>query len=600
MIAVIDPTRESAPDRHLSSVELEEVLLQLVRSHGRSSNSFQLLYGGFRYFGDLTGDEAPGLIAFASTPFAWMAAAEPLCSDENIGTLIDRFVDAARSHGKETVFLPVGEKLARLAESRGLQAWPIGLEPYLELSRRRTPISDTLRSHPSARALLSKGAVIEPFNPLEISPREHFELDAVTDRWLRSRKSTPLGFLNRLEPWRFSEHKRYFWLRYHGHVQGYVTANPIPATGSWYLIDLIRDPDSPAGTTELLVISAAQHLQDKGAVEVSLGLSPLAGAPWGNTSARYPRLARMVYERGTFFYSFQPLFAFKSKFAPDRWETRYLLSSGNLGPGALYAILRAHYPQGLARASAGSFFRAFSQVNPAPLLLSQVSPRIVARSLPRTLSELLFRARATLSLCAVNILFFLATSDGTHIRYWIAKKYAYSWTGLGDPSGVSSDSLKALLLSPFLHWDLFHIGFNLVTFAIFGTLLELLAGSMLLILCFVAGILFSNLLTSSIGILILRSARAVLPLLGRDSFFSIPALEAYQHFVSDMDIGCSLGVFAGMGGLAWFLRHSTVFLAIWGIGVVIYSIQSGHWLELNHLTAMLLGYLIARRYVPVN
>ena len=62
-----------------------------------------------------------------------------------------------------------------------------------------------------------------------------------------------------------------------GALVGFLAVAPIYARDGWLLQDLLRDPDAPNGTAELLVDAAMRAAPARGQPLVTLGLAPLAG-----------------------------------------------------------------------------------------------------------------------------------------------------------------------------------------------------------------------------------------------------------------------------------------------------------------------------------
>ena len=117
---------------------------------------------------------------------------------------------------------------------------------------------------------------------------------------------------------------------------------------------------------------------------------------------------------------------------------------------------------------------------------------------------------------------------------------------------------------------------------LFGGFLELIAGSNILGLCYLLGIVFSNPITTVL----------IAP------FLYIFNQKAFLSFIQDVDVGCSLGVFACLGALAYFSRRPAVVSGIVIVGTCVYAFLETNLLGLNHLTALTLGYVFAKHYVP--
>jgi lysyl-tRNA synthetase class 2 len=90
-----------------------------------------------------------------------------------------------------------------------------------------------------------------------------------------------------------------------------------------------RDPDTPNGLTEFMVVSAAQLLRDRGIDEMSLNFA--AFAKWIHSPQRATeRALGKVIALANPLFQIESLYRFNAKFFP-RWEPRYLVYQGALG-----------------------------------------------------------------------------------------------------------------------------------------------------------------------------------------------------------------------------------------------------------------------------
>jgi lysyl-tRNA synthetase class 2 len=90
-----------------------------------------------------------------------------------------------------------------------------------------------------------------------------------------------------------------------------------------------RDPDTPNGLTEFMVVKAAGLLRDRGLREMSLNFA--AFAKWMHSPAnRLERGLGKLIAVGNPYFQIESLYRFNAKFFP-RWEPRYLVYEGRLG-----------------------------------------------------------------------------------------------------------------------------------------------------------------------------------------------------------------------------------------------------------------------------
>jgi lysyl-tRNA synthetase class 2 len=101
-----------------------------------------------------------------------------------------------------------------------------------------------------------------------------------------------------------------------------------------------RDPSTPNGLTEFLVVRAIELLRDRGLEELSLNFA--AFAKWMHSPVRrHERLLGKLIALGNPFFQIESLYRFNAKFFP-RWEPRFLVYEGTFGlPRAGIAALWA-------------------------------------------------------------------------------------------------------------------------------------------------------------------------------------------------------------------------------------------------------------------
>ena len=538
----------------------------LLKKYGRNSNSFVSAYEGYSYF-----ESDLGIVGYVETSGAWVGAADPLCAPEHLETLLAEFAGAAKKIGKTVLLVGVRTESAKAAEKVGYGSVMIGSDPIIELDHYTVSLSRL----PTAKRISAKGAVVSEFFPDRLSPAELAELDAIKDEWIASRDTEELSFLNRVEPWTLAPKKKFFLLRLGDQVQAFIAAVPIAATGGWYFLDIMRRTHSLAGTSELLILEAMRALHGRGAREISLGISPLSNldpaAFVGNE--RGLKILQFLRRSLRSFYNFDSLHAFKAKFQPTRSDSVFLVySATRFSPNTVKHMLAAFFPKGILRAFRIGFVQAFRHWNFDQWILSRLNADVVPRSTPIGLAQRFYRSKLTASVVPVQMLLFWNTLNKRHwhLRNSIAKEWAFSG------NAFSRDALKSILLSPFLHWDWSHFLFNMTMTVVYCGLLEYLAGTAFLTLCYFIPLVFANPVTYWLLILPMKW---IYPKLWVTAFL-------------EPDVGSSLGVYGVIGALVHFFTRGR--LLIWGFGVsaALYALLVHSLLPLDHIIAMAMGFLI--------
>jgi phosphatidylglycerol lysyltransferase len=313
-------------------------VLALVHAHGWNSTSFQVLEPGFRYF--FLDDDAA--VAYVETRGAWVAAGAPLCAEDRLATVGQAFVAAARGAGRRACFFSTE---ARFTERAPLEAMRIGEEAQWDPAA----WPETLRGSRSLREQLrrarAKGVAVRAVPNSELGAADSPIRRAATglvERWLRTRELAPMGFLVQIQPLVLLPEHRLFVAERGGQLVALLSGAPVWAREGWLLQNLIRSPETPNGTIELLIDHAMRTATVEGRRLVTLGLAPLAGP--------VPRALRVVRRIAGGFYDFEGLRAFKAKLRPTSWSPLYLSYPKEVGGArAIGDVLGAFSRGGLLR-----------------------------------------------------------------------------------------------------------------------------------------------------------------------------------------------------------------------------------------------------------
>lgn len=178
----------------------------------------------------------------------------------------------------------------------------------------------------SFNKVLKEGYQFDVITP-PFSSETIYALKTVSDEWLggRKEKGFSLGF--------FSEdylQRAPIAVIRNSDEKIVAFANFMPTyTNSIGTIDLMRHSpeEAPSGTMDFLFINLFQYMRDEMGIEYfDLGMAPLANVGTSRKSFTQERIAYLVYNFGSRFYSFGGLKEYKDKYA-NEWLPKYVLYS---------------------------------------------------------------------------------------------------------------------------------------------------------------------------------------------------------------------------------------------------------------------------------
>lgn len=336
-------------------------LKKFLPDDGAETKRIQSLYGysehsliGISGDGNVWIDKKnAGAVCYKELGKIWLVAGEPLASEENLINVTREFLQTARTKRKLVVFLPATERFALAAAAENLKTIKVGAAPYFDL-RNWNPRGNKAKNLRSGLNQAQRAGI--SVRQVEKTDEE-FKREAckLGENWLQSRRAgVKFGWLFRFAPFENAEVKKFFAARRtDGTLVGVLAASPIPARDGWYLEDVVREPDAPNGTADMLVFEALTKLAEQGAMLATLGTVPLSEkgsdkfSSGGN--ALLKRILKSSRKNMTSIYNFEGLQCFKSKFVPSWWENEYILVQKGFFPSllTLIALFYAIIPDGL-------------------------------------------------------------------------------------------------------------------------------------------------------------------------------------------------------------------------------------------------------------
>ncbi|HEX9545680.1 MAG TPA: DUF2156 domain-containing protein [Pyrinomonadaceae bacterium] len=336
--------------RRVPAIDPTDNLLRLQMLYGYNAHSLVSITPGAATW-SMPGID--GTIIYGEFGRVWLAAGDPLAHQDDIKLLVIGFMAAASKAKRIAAFVPATDRFAREAITLGLTAIKIGAAPYFDLQKWQPRGNSAKHLRAGVNKAVREGVSVELVGNFDSAFRK--EIADLCLQWLKSRRAAAtFGWLLALDPFASAERKKLFIARDRNKkLVGLIAASPIPARDGWYLEDVLRAPDAPTGTADLLVTEALRHLKESGAALATLGTAPLAEDGDDDISTHdHPVIERALRSASRplkTFYNFEGLRRFKGKFVPSWWESEYaLVQHGVMVPSRVaHALLRAIVPGGL-------------------------------------------------------------------------------------------------------------------------------------------------------------------------------------------------------------------------------------------------------------
>lgn len=286
--------------------------LELLKAFGTNSLSFQIMQSEF----ELWFAREHGCVAYADTGKAWIAAGPPIAADTDLHAVALQFAEAAREHSRRVAFFGVED---RFTADRRFKAVLVGHQTVIDTRRWHDALADRATLRAQLRRARNKGIRVTPVEWTELVDTRNpvrRRMEELGASWQRSKPMPEMGFLAQLQPLLFNSERKFYVAQHREQAVGFAALDPVYRRRGWALQHLVRAPNAPNGTAEILIDTAIRHAAEANVEYFALGLTPLAGAvgPWLS-------LARSVC---TPLYDFKGLERFRSKFPAHHQVPIYL------------------------------------------------------------------------------------------------------------------------------------------------------------------------------------------------------------------------------------------------------------------------------------
>ena len=326
MIAYVIFRPLTAP-RAPSSPAARRDAADVVRAHGADTLAFFKLRADGHY---IFSEDRRAFVAYAIENGVLLLSGDPVGPQDALPALLDEVRAFADARGLKLGALGASEQLCPLYETLGLRAIYLGDEAVVDLSRFSLEGRPIRKVRQSVTRLTKAGYEAELH---ELRALDQDTIEQVEEVVELGRQGAPeRGFSMTMDSLQGdNDHETLVVLARDetGAIRGVLHFVPCYGRPAVSLSFMRRDPSTPNGLTEFLVVSAIELLRDRGLEELSLNFA--AFAKWMHSpEKRLERVLGKLIALGNPFFQIESLYRFNAKFFP-RWEPRFLVYEGAFG-----------------------------------------------------------------------------------------------------------------------------------------------------------------------------------------------------------------------------------------------------------------------------
>ena len=319
--------RPLAAPRALPEPGARSAAAALVRAHGTDTLSFFKLRSDEQY---LFSADGRAFVGYRIENRVLLLSGDPVGPPEAFPALLSQLRGFADARGLKLGAVGASEALRSLYEKLGLRTMYLGDEAIVELGNFSLEGRSIRKVRQSVTRLRKAGYTAELHEFGALDPRMLDEIQRVLER---GRQGAPeRGFsmaMDSLGGVLEDETLVVLGRDEHDAIRGVLHFVPCYGRSTFSLSFMRRDPGTPNGLTEFLVVQAIELLRERGVVEVSLNFATFA--KWMHSpEKRLERTLGKLVALANPFFQIESLYRFNAKFFP-RWEPRYLVYDGAFG-----------------------------------------------------------------------------------------------------------------------------------------------------------------------------------------------------------------------------------------------------------------------------
>lgn len=196
---------------------------------------------------------------------------EPVCSHDDKVQLIKAFRSFCEEKHLNIVYIIISKDFADIAleQHKGVLIQfgnKLVLNPHDNPSKKTGSQAVLLRK--KVKHALKAGITVTEYKNEDLAFEK--EIENIGNSWLQSRKG-PQVFIAHLNIFQDKEGKRWFYASKNNRVMGFLVLNAIQEGSGWLLNNVILASDAPSGTSELLINSVFETLQENNCSRIIIG-----------------------------------------------------------------------------------------------------------------------------------------------------------------------------------------------------------------------------------------------------------------------------------------------------------------------------------------
>lgn len=319
--------RPLATPRAWPTAAVRRLANQLVRQHGQDTLSFFKLRPDKHYFFNAARTAFVGYRVEAGT---LLLSGDPVGPPEQLSDLLLEVRGFARTRGLRLAALGASPPLVEIYEGLGMRSLYVGDEAIVDTSRFSLEGRPIRKVRQSVSRLSKAGYTSQLCTLAEIDPQTLEQMPNVLETGRIGKAER--GFSMAMDGVQCTNQQDTLFVLAHdgeGKLRGVLHFVPCYGRRAMSLSIMRRDPGTPNGLMEYLVVSAIEHMRERGIEELSLNFAAMTRCirePDGIFEHVLGRSAH-VLDR---YLQIESLYRFNVKFQP-RWEPRYLVYEGRLG-----------------------------------------------------------------------------------------------------------------------------------------------------------------------------------------------------------------------------------------------------------------------------